>query len=120
MSASPEACTVDDSLPRRMICENACFSCLDCGKAFQTKQSLAVHSFRKHGSKSNVRDKFAEPCCLVCLTFLWIRSRVIEHLGKSSRCFARVSEFPSLDKGTIEACEGAEAELARARHADGA
>ena len=44
---------------------------------------------------------------------------MIEHLGKYRHCFACVSEFPSLDNGTIEACEGAEAELARARHAEG-
>ena len=44
---------------------------------------------------------------------------MIEHLGKSSRCFACVSEFPSLDQGIIEACEEVEAELARARHSEG-
>ena len=103
---SPEACTVDDSLPRRLICEDAGFSCLDCGKAFHTKQALADHSFRKHGSKSNVRDKFAEPCCPVCLTYLWTRSRVIEHLGKSSRCLLVFLGFRRSTKAPLRLVRG--------------
>ena len=59
--------------------------CEMCGNAFRTKQALAVHRFKTHGSKSIERQYLPGTQCPICLVEFWTRERVINHVRYRSK-----------------------------------
>ena len=71
------------------------FPCTECQKSFSTKQALAVHSFKAHGTKRLQRRYVVTTHCEVCLVEFWTRERLVCHLAeKSSICWANYVAFP--------------------------
>ena len=62
--------------------------CLDCGAVLGSRQALAAHRYRQHGTRRAVSWYVrAETHCLVCLQEFWERERLLNHLAdKSARC----------------------------------
>ena len=61
--------------------------CQICGTVFSSKQACAVHAYRKHGIKSNIRLYVTTTHCLCCLSEWHIRDRLIAHLrDKAPAC----------------------------------
>ena len=71
------------------------FPCTECQQSFSTKQALAVHSCKAHGTKRLQRRYVVTTHCEVCLVEFWTRERLVCHLAeKSSICWANYVAFP--------------------------
>ena len=62
--------------------------CYECGASLKSRQALAAHSFRKHGSRKAGRFYVeSDAICHGCLLMFPTRRRCIEHIDeKSSLC----------------------------------
>ena len=56
------------------------FVCSECNKHCKSKQSIAVHKFKKHGIKCIERRYLDTTHCPICLLEIWTRERALNHL----------------------------------------
>ena len=54
--------------------------CDKCNLKFTSEQSLALHKFKAHGEKNQMRRYVASTFCPVCLRQFWSRERVVNHI----------------------------------------
>ena len=88
------------------VCEP--LQCSDCQQIFYSKQAVAVHAFRKHGTRRAERffvDSSA--VCFACLLQFSSRTRCIEHLAeKSATCLAFLQNHHTpLDSDVVSALD---------------
>ena len=95
------------------------WQCPECEAACNSRQALAVHRYRKHGSHNPMVCKVLGSACCFCLTQFWTRSRLLEHLGKSSVCCENYNEQADESKTDIDAEVNSEATRVRALRARG-
>lgn len=63
---------------------NAEWPCYECGMAFVSRQALATHSFRVHGTKRFERQMVETTWCPICLVQFHTRMRCVQHLSIDS------------------------------------
>ena len=93
------------------------WTCTVCDEAFNTRQALAAHSFRKHGYIR--RSRFyagRDAVCNACLLQFGCRGRLIEHLSeKSPLCMHNLAlSFEPFDEDTVAKLDAEDRETARA------
>ena len=80
-----------------------------CSVAFGSRQQLALHSYKKHGVKNDVRRLVDTTHCPVCMLQFWTRERVINHLRyRSTLCRDHLSLFPKFSVEYAEELDKAE------------
>ena len=91
------------------------FSCYECGYACESRQQLALHSFKMHSYSRRTRAFIDTEYCPVCLQHFGSRIKVINHLEeKSMRCRAVVLTcFPKLPLSVVERLDMEDAGIAR-------
>ena len=62
------------------------FVCGDCGSSWASRQELAAHRFKSHGSKNPIRRICIGVTCLFCLKCFHTRNKLLNHV--SYRSFA--------------------------------
>ena len=94
-------------------------ACEDCGKLLGSKQALAVHKNRAHKHIHYVHFLTRTTTCEVCMTQLWSRHKIVEHLqDKAPFCRAFLSAFrqPLPVEEVMELDELARLEARTTRH----
>lgn len=65
------------------------FVCVTCAASFDTRQKVATHAFKAHGTKNAARSYVDTTHCPMCMQDFSTRGRVIRHLeDKSQRCLS--------------------------------
>ena len=67
------------------------FHCPQCSMSFQTRQRLALHEFRIHGTRAQEYDYVQSEVCLGCLKTFHTTHRVVQHLRyRGNKCWDRL------------------------------
>ena len=65
----------------------------ECGRTFSSKQGLALHRWKRHGSHAPEHDFITGATCPACLRYFWTSNRLAMHLaymprgGGANQCF---------------------------------
>ena len=102
--------------------------CDKCTLKFSSEQSLALHRFKAHGLKNQMRQYVDGTHCPVCLRQFWSRERIINHIRYRSQvcrtnimlhgpCLS-VEEADILDRSENGANTGLQRKGRRRHHAE--
>ena len=59
--------------------------CDKCPLKFSSEQSIALHRFKTHGVKNQMRQYIASTFCPICLRQFWTRERAVNHIRYRSK-----------------------------------